>query len=191
MDCASFRNSFGSRYLLTLIVDMISQMPIVGSWYDGSLRSAMGQISMAGTNILDKTGLLDLVPAIVSKTSETASSVKQNASDLKHMAFDIGSKSLEKTGMQSVFSKYYSLASGYLKDATDTAKWGAASLIENGKGQKVDCYSSTCIPGKVCYSPTCPRGRNVEVLTRESVQNIVRGLYLGVGQRTGFLKPIC
>ena len=97
-------------------------MPIVGGWYDGSLRSAMGQISLAGTNILDKTGLLDLVPSIVSKTSETASAVRQNASELKDLAFDIGSKSLEKTGVQSIFSKYYSLASGYIKDATDTAK---------------------------------------------------------------------
>ena len=165
-------------------------MPIIGGWYDGSLRSAMGQISMAGTNILDKTGLLDLVPSIVSKTTETASAVRQNANDIKDKAMNIGSKSLERTGMQSMFSKCYSLASGYVKDAKDTAKWGAAALIENGKGERVDCYSSSCKPGQVCYSPTCPRGKNVELLSRESVQNIVKGLYLDVGQRTGFLKTI-
>ena len=33
--------------------DLISQMPIVGSWYDSTIRNAVGQASMAGTSLLE------------------------------------------------------------------------------------------------------------------------------------------
>ena len=92
--------------------------------------------------------------------------------------------------MPNVVSNLYSFASGCIKGATDTAKWGAVSLIENGKGENIDCYSSSCVAGKVCYVPTCPRGKNVKLLSKEAIQDIVMGLYQGVGERAGFLSAV-
>lgn len=33
--------------------DLISQMPILGSWYDSTIRNAVGQATMAGTSLLE------------------------------------------------------------------------------------------------------------------------------------------
>ncbi len=33
--------------------DLISQMPILGGWYDSTIRNAVGQISMAGSAVLE------------------------------------------------------------------------------------------------------------------------------------------
>ncbi|KAL2914927.1 hypothetical protein HK105_205470 [Polyrhizophydium stewartii] len=162
--------------------DMLSQMPIVGSWYDNSLRNAVGQISIAGTNLLEYTGLLDLVPVAVQKTRQAAGAVRQRAGQLASSATRAGGYALEATGVPS-------LVGGVVSVAADYAKWGAASLIEEGRGEHIDCYSPTCRPGKLCYSPTCPRGRSHAWLSRGALQDIVKGAYTGAAKQVGFLKP--
>jgi hypothetical protein len=161
-------------------------MPLFGKWYDGGLRTAVGQLSLAGTSLLEHVGLLDLMPNVVQKTKETAEALVAGAGKVKNQAADLGSSALEKTGVKSV----YNAASGYIRGATETAKWGACKLMETGKGEKIDCYSLTCEPGKICYSPTCPRGRNISVLSKETFQDILRGVYQVGGETTGFLKPL-
>lgn len=161
-------------------------MPIVGKWYDGGLRTAVGQLSLAGTSLLDHVGLLDLMPNVVQKTKETAEALIQGAGKVSTQASHIGTSALEKTGVYSV----YNAASGYIKGATETAMWGACKLRETGKGVKIDCYSISCEPGKVCYSPTCPRGRNISLLSKETFKDIIKGVYQVGGETTGFLKPM-
>ncbi|KAJ3337701.1 hypothetical protein HDU91_001400, partial [Kappamyces sp. JEL0680] len=48
--------------------DLISQMPILGGWYDSTIRNAVGQISMAGSAVLEYTGFLDFAPKAVDAT---------------------------------------------------------------------------------------------------------------------------
>jgi hypothetical protein len=33
--------------------DLISQMPILGGWYNSTIRNAVGQISLAGTSVMN------------------------------------------------------------------------------------------------------------------------------------------
>ena len=42
--------------------DLISQMPILGSWYDSTIRNAVGQASMAGTSLLEYSILIGGIP---------------------------------------------------------------------------------------------------------------------------------
>ncbi len=156
--------------------DFISQVPVLGRWYDGSLRSTLGQVSLAGTQLLDRVGLLDLVPSLALKTKETAQSVVDRPSAVSTSAASLGSRAVTMTGVPSVMSRVARTASGVLS----TAKWGASVLLESGRGMTVNCYSSTCQPGRLCYSPTCPRGSNVSLLSADALQDIVRGAYLGV-----------
>ena len=167
--------------------NFISQMPIVGSWYDGSLREAMGQISMAGSSFMEHVGLLDLVPNVVKRTQETAESVLKSAEHLTNKAVSIGSSALNKTGVSFIMSSMYASASEILKDAKQSVKWGASSLLESGRGDSIDCYSSSCSPGQLCYSPTCPRGKTISFVSKSAIQDIIRGMYLGVGNRTNGL----
>lgn len=160
--------------------DFISQVPVLGKWYDGSLRSTLGQVSLAGTQLLDRAGLLDLVPTLALKTKETAQSVVNRASAVTSSAASLGSRAVNMTGVPSVVSRVFNKASGVLSEASSTAKWGASMLMESGRGTEINCYSPTCQPGRLCYSPTCPRGSNTSLLSPEALQDLVRGAYLGV-----------
>ncbi|KAI8924749.1 hypothetical protein BC831DRAFT_463909, partial [Entophlyctis helioformis] len=159
--------------------DMISQVPIIGGFYDQSLRNAVGQISMAGTSLLDYTGILDFVPAAVQKTVGAASAVRQKAGQIAGSVTHAGGRVIEATGVPS-------LIGGVVAVAADYAKWGAASLIEEGRGDHIDCYSPTCRPGKICYSPTCPRGRSYTWVSSQSIQDIIKGAYTGASKQVFF-----
>jgi hypothetical protein len=52
-----------------------------------------------------------------------------------------------------------------------------STLIEEGKNINVQCYSMTCEPGRICYSPTCVRSKNYEWLSKTAMKDIVKGLY--------------
>lgn len=153
--------------------DMISQMPIIGGFYDHSLRNAVGQMTMAGTSFLQYTGVLDMMPEAVNRTKSTAWAVRGQvgsiASNLSTTATGVAGSALERTGMDSFLGGLINTASGYVK-------WGAGKMIEEGRGQTILCYSVSCAPGKVCYSPTCPRGQSIP-LSKDSLAAIVRGLY--------------
>ena len=155
--------------------DMLSQVPILGNFYDHSLRNAVGQISLAGTSLLEYTGLLDLLPAAVAKTKETAASVRNGVGQLANNASGAAGNAFEKTGVNSLFH----VAAGYVK-------WGASALLEEGRGEHVDCYSPTCRPGQTCYSPTCVRGQSYEWLSKDTVSDIIKGAYSTASKRTFF-----
>lgn len=156
--------------------DLISQMPILGNWYDHTIRNAVGQISMTGTSLLDYTGFLDFAPRAVDAAKSTASSLRQSAGCLVSGAFGLGVGALQATGVPSLFSGVGSVV-----------KWGAASLSEEGQKTKVDCYSPSCVPGSICYSPTCPRNQSFSFLSKQSVHDIIKGAYSGAEKR--FLTP--
>ncbi|KAJ2998570.1 hypothetical protein HDV02_004385 [Globomyces sp. JEL0801] len=156
--------------------DLISQMPILGSWYDSTIRNAVGQISMAGTSILDYSGFLDFAPKAVDATKNTASSIGSGVSNLAYKGLNLGGKVLTKTGV-----------AGLIGGLAGYAKWGAAALIEVGQDDKIDCYSPSCVPGTICYSPTCPRGQSYAWLSRHTVSDIVRGAVTGAGKTTSYL----
>lgn len=156
--------------------DLISQMPIVGGWYESTIRNAVGQISLAGSSVLEYTGFLDFAPRAVDATKSTASSIKSKAGSLVSSATRIGGSALAATGVTSVLS-----------GVTDFVKWGAASLIEEAHQEKIDCYSPSCTPGTICYSPTCPRGQQLKWLSRATVHDIIKGAYTGSSKRISFL----
>jgi hypothetical protein len=94
------------------------------------------------------------------------------------------------TGVPGFVSSIYQNVSHYVKDASVATKTGAFKLIESGRGEKIDCYSPSCAAGQLCYVPTCPRGMNISFLSKAAVQDIIKGVYLGVGHKTGFLRTL-
>lgn len=106
---------------------------------------------MAGTTLLDYTGVLDFVPAVVDKTRETASKLNSGVRSTANSAVE---------GAGSVLDNYFG---SYINYAKHKLNWSVSSLIEEGRQKKVDCYSMTCQPGRICYSPTCVRSQNYEV----------------------------
>ncbi|TPX57338.1 hypothetical protein PhCBS80983_g03910 [Powellomyces hirtus] len=177
--------------------DIIKQMPIFGKWYEHGIRTAVGQISMAGTSVLNATGLLDLVPAAVRVGTDTATAVKIKATRIGSRVAEVAAPAWEATGVTPLVRDVYGLTNRAVGWATSTTRGAAqmtrsaaARLIEDGRGDHVDCYSPTCKPGQNCYSPTCPRGKHIAELSVEMVGDIVKGAYQGVGRlSTGFLKP--
>ncbi|KAJ3282154.1 hypothetical protein HK104_011063 [Borealophlyctis nickersoniae] len=51
--------------------DMLSQVPYLGSFYDGTLRTAIGHAVTTGATIVNAVGVLDLVP-VVTRTAKGA-----------------------------------------------------------------------------------------------------------------------
>jgi hypothetical protein len=156
--------------------DLISQMPILGNWYESTIRNAVGQMSMVGTSILDYTGFLDFAPKAVDATKRSASCLKNTAGSIVSGAARIGIGAVKATGVPHLLS-----------GVMETAKWGAASLIEEGTSANIDCYSPSCSPGSICYSPTCPRSKQYAFLTTRAVHDIIKGAYTGAEKR--FLTP--
>jgi hypothetical protein len=111
-------------------------------------------MTLAGSSILDYTGVLDLVPAVVDRTRQTASAFKSGVgSGVGHIANnaqDAAKSALDYTGATRYFGSYISYAKS-------TLSWASASLIEEGRHITVKCYSPSCAPGVICYSPTCVR----------------------------------
>jgi hypothetical protein len=120
---------------------------------------------------------LDFAPKAVDTTKQTANNITKRINDITSRVIGIGGDALSKTGVPSLIEEL----AGYVK-------WGAATLIEEGKQEKIDCYSPSCIPGKVCYSPTCPRGRSFAWLSRDALNNVIKGAYSGA-KNSSFFKP--
>ncbi|KAI8907863.1 hypothetical protein EDD86DRAFT_208333 [Gorgonomyces haynaldii] len=157
--------------------DMISQVPIIGNFYDQSLRNAVGQISLAGSSLLEYTGVLDMLPKAVEKTKGAASALSRGVGSLASGATGIAGSALERTGVSSLLN----YAAGY-------AKYYGSIMIEEGRGEHVDCYVPTCRPGLLCYSPTCPRGKSYQWMTRDAISDIVKGAYSTAAKRAPFLS---
>ncbi|KAJ3327442.1 hypothetical protein HDU76_011794 [Blyttiomyces sp. JEL0837] len=176
--------------------DYLAQLPIVGGFYDNGLRSALGQITIAGSGILNSTGLLDMVPWAVDRVGKAASATKQKAGEVVGTATSIAKSTVAATGVPTLISAVAEVGGRWVSVAKDAASWvaeeargTAASLIEEGKGVRIDCYSPTCRPGLVCYSPTCLRGKSLTVnMNVDNLQSIVKGMYIEGGKRTGLLK---
>lgn len=172
--------------------DFLSQMPILGSWYESTIRNAVGQMSMAGSSMLEYSGFLDFAPKAVETTKSTASSLKNKAGSLVTSATQLGGSALEATGVSSVLrykTQGLEISTNPLSSGvTGFVKWGAASLIEEGQEIKIDCYSPSCAPGSVCYSPTCPRGQQLRLLSRSTLNDVIRGVYTGTTKRLSILR---
>jgi hypothetical protein len=141
--------------------DFLSQMPLVGSFYESTIRNALGQISLAGTSLLEYSGFLDFAPKAVQSTKNTAGNLSMRVVNIASKATEMTTNVIEKTPVPGIM--------GYIK-------WGASSLIEKGKGIQISCYSPTCQPGMICYSPTCVR-KGYSIMSRESIQDIIKGLF--------------
>jgi hypothetical protein len=146
--------------------DLLSQMPIIGSWYDSTIRNAVGQISIAGTNLLDMTGFLDFAPRAVNATKSGVTSIKKTVGGIAARGLSIGSSALSLTGVPSLVS-----------NVKNYVQWGASTLMEHGNDAKIQCYSPTCEPGKLCYSPTCPRNQSYQFLSKQALHDIIKGAY--------------
>ncbi|KAJ3082425.1 hypothetical protein HK102_001707 [Quaeritorhiza haematococci] len=174
----------------------ISQVPIVGSWYDGTIRQAMGKLAVTGSVLLDATGILDWVPVAVETAAGAARTARDIASDAAGNVMEYGSHALSASGVTSLLHTVGGVVSTVMWNAytttetalqyagglTESARVKAAGLVEEGKGLKVHCYSPTCTPGKQCYAPTCVRNRpwGGLSLTVGSAQNVVKGLYANI-----------
>ncbi|KAJ3148878.1 hypothetical protein HDU89_004459 [Geranomyces variabilis] len=175
--------------------DIIKQMPIFGKWYETGIRTAVGQLSMAGTSVLNATGLLDLVPAAVRVGADAATAARIKTARLATRVAAVAAPAWEATGVtplvrdvRGVAGRAVGWAAGATRDAGQMTLAAASRLREDGRGETVECYSPTCEPGRACYSPTCPRGKHIAELSVDAVADIVRGAYQGVGRSTGFLK---
>lgn len=114
------------------------------------------------------TGFLDFAPRAVDGVKGGATVVKQKVGSLSSRIAGLGSSALNYTGVTSLVGSTLGLA-----------RWGASALIEQGKKEKIDCYSISCCPGQLCYSPTCPRNSSYSFLSSEAVQDIIKGVYSG------------
>ena len=97
-----------------------------------------------------------------------ASVVRQKVGSLSSRIAGLGSSALQATGVTSLVGSTLGFA-----------RWGASTLYEQGKKEKIDCYSISCTPGQLCYSPTCPRNSSYSFLSAEAVQDIISGAYSG------------
>ncbi|KAJ3409480.1 hypothetical protein HDV05_004424 [Chytridiales sp. JEL 0842] len=164
--------------------DYLAQLPIVGRFYDNGLRSALGQITLAGSGLLSATGVLDLVPWAVKKVG----SARTKAGEMVGAVVNASGVPTLMEAVGEVGGRWVSTAKEAVEWAAEGAKGTAAALIEEGRGVHVDCYSPTCKPGQVCYSPTCLRGKTLTTkLSVDNMQSIIRGMYLEGGKRAGIL----
>jgi hypothetical protein len=144
----------------------------------------LGQITLAGSGILEYTGVLDLVPWAVQKVGSARAAAGHvvttvvNATGVPTLVGAVG----------EVGGKLVHTAKETVGWATEGARGAAAVLIEEGKGVHVDCYSPTCKAGQMCYSPTCMRGKTLTTkLNVDNLQSIIKGMYIEGGKRTGLL----
>ncbi|KAJ3195527.1 hypothetical protein HK101_011891 [Irineochytrium annulatum] len=172
--------------------DYIAQLPIVGGFYDTTLRGALGQLTLAGSAVLNYTGLMDAVPKGVSLVKGAVGATRAKVGEVYRGTMALTGAVAHATGVDRVIDASFAAVGGIRSTvnwAVEGGRDAAASLIEEGKGVVVDCYSPTCKAGVTCYSPTCPRGRTLTVgLTMENVGSIVKGMYLEGGKRTGLFK---
>ena len=111
---------------------------------------------------------MDFAPKAVDGVKGGASAVKQTVGSISSRIAGLGSSALRATGVTSLVGTTL----GY-------ARWGASKLYEEGKNEKIDCYSVSCQPGILCYSPTCPRNSSYSFLSGEAVHDIICGAYNG------------
>jgi hypothetical protein len=86
--------------------DLLSQVPLIGSWYESGLRQAMGQLSMASSHLLNKSGILDLVPFAVHKGVQLKEQLVEKGMRLKNSVMGVLPSS--KTGVASGSMACYS-----------------------------------------------------------------------------------
>ncbi|KAJ3099784.1 hypothetical protein HDU97_002762 [Phlyctochytrium planicorne] len=140
---------------LHITQDYITQLPIVGGLYETGFRSALGQITLASSAVLEYTGILDSIPAGVKMVKGVASSARATVGEIVGKALSVGSTLTHASGVDRVISASMNVGgkwAGEIRDvvgwATEGAKSQAAAFMEEGKGVVVDCYSYSCRPGQ-------------------------------------------
>jgi hypothetical protein len=109
--------------------------------------------------------MLDFVPAVVNRTQQTASKI------------NTGVRSTASQAVQNVSSYIDSYFGNIITYGKNKLNWSMSTLIEEGKNINVQCYSLTCEPGRLCYSPTCVRSKNYEWLSKDALKDVIKGLY--------------
>lgn len=127
---AASGGTLDSRYLyitdhheVHTVQEYISRIPVVGSWYDGSIREAMGskfesfffttagtpylssfiphfstELMLTGSSLLDATGIMDYVPGVVSSALGVASSAATRVGEVAEGALAVTHRAADATG---------------------------------------------------------------------------------------------
>ncbi|KAI9350255.1 hypothetical protein BDR26DRAFT_852082 [Obelidium mucronatum] len=66
--------------------EYLSHLPVVGGFYETQLRSAVGQLTLAGGEVLEKYKVLDAVPVAVDKAKNAVENATKLATDMSRTA---------------------------------------------------------------------------------------------------------
>ncbi|KAJ3012581.1 UNVERIFIED_CONTAM: hypothetical protein HDU68_001123 [Siphonaria sp. JEL0065] len=66
--------------------EYLSHLPVVGGFYETQLRSAVGQLTLAGGEVLEKYKVLDAVPVAVDKAKNAVESATKTVTDMSRTA---------------------------------------------------------------------------------------------------------
>ncbi|KAJ3208228.1 hypothetical protein HDU82_002767 [Entophlyctis luteolus] len=164
--------------------EYLSQLPVLGGFYETQLRSAVGQLTLAGGEVLEKYRVLDAVPVAVDKAksavenatqraNETVISVTRIAASTKDTAIGMAASTASKasewtsstakaTGLTSLLDStvtWIQIARGTVTDIVSTTKETAQMIGSTAK----DVAATWIEEGKgvtvSCYSPTCKPGQ--------------------------------
>jgi len=78
--------------------EYISRVPIIGSWYDSTIREAMGKIVLTGSSIIDATGVLNYVPSYVESAIRAAVATRSTVAGVAGEAYAVGHSFIDSTG---------------------------------------------------------------------------------------------
>jgi hypothetical protein len=133
-------------------------MPIVGSWYDGSIREALGKIVLTGSSIIDglksiiliplATGILNYVPTYVESAINAAYTTGNTITGVAGDAMAVGHSLLDSTGSRVAYvglgvanatgvSSLLSSVSGVAGSAVTSVSDAAGSAVESATDSAV------------------------------------------------------
>jgi hypothetical protein len=157
--------------------EFLSHLPLVGQFYDQSVRSAVGQLALYGGSLLNSSGVSDWVPPAFNWTRNVLGNM---AALTRSSAYLLGLQHVlegaEQLGQSMVDSavNVSEVAVSKTKEFTHSALIRTAMWVEDNDGFEIQCYVPSCEPGLKCYSPSCPRSRPFAGL---SSRDLIRTFY--------------
>ncbi|KAJ3239440.1 hypothetical protein HDU78_002829 [Chytriomyces hyalinus] len=105
--------------------EYLSNLPVLGGFYETPLRSAIGQLTLAGGEVLEKYKVLDAVPVAVEKAKSTVESATKSINQTTRSATLMANETVSKaTQMAS------GAANSATKMASETAEKARAAVGE-------------------------------------------------------------
>ncbi len=142
--------------------EFLSDLPLVGQFYNDSLRSAVGQLALYGGSLLTSSGVSEWVPPALNWTRNVLGNVAElTRSSASMLGLQNVLKGAEQLGQSVVDSavNISEVAVSKTKELTQLAIIRTALWVEESDGVCIQCYVPSCEPGLKCYSPICPRSR--------------------------------